>query len=87
MVTGFLMLAIVMVVNVQIGLNDGNSTDIGLFGITTNVFVPSATATIECNKHCGSWDACFDGDPNTESGWTNCDENPYGGCDVYGAFC
>ncbi len=53
-ITSFLILAIVMVVNVQIGLNDGDTTDIGLFGLEASVFVPASVAT--CTSDCsGCW--------------------------------
>ncbi len=47
-VTSMMTLALIMVVNVQIGLHDGNTTDIGLFGLKASVFVPTMVASSQC---------------------------------------
>lgn len=71
MVTSMIMLALIMVVNVQIGLNDGDSTDIGLFGLKASVFVPSSVATEKCSsgtQTCHSGPSC---NPSVDSPCTH----------------
>lgn len=41
-------LAALVVVNVQIGLTDGNSSDISLDGISMSIFTPAVAATGVC---------------------------------------
>src|SRR5690625_5745288 len=65
--TGFLLLVILMIVNIQIGLNDGSIsnaglsalnegcvTEAGFFGLSTALFTPLAVATcaFPCDEGC-----------------------------------
>jgi hypothetical protein len=40
-----------MAVNVQVGMNDGSTTDVSLLGLEASVFAPAATATIQCENN------------------------------------
>jgi len=63
-----LLLVALMTVNVQVGMNDGSSTDINLLGLKASIFSPAAMASInpddchengECEGLCGTgYDAC-----------------------------
>ncbi len=45
MIAGALALLALMAVNVQIGMNDGSTTDVSLLGLEASVFAPEAVAT------------------------------------------
>ncbi|HSH25708.1 MAG TPA: hypothetical protein VLA13_09270, partial [Massilibacterium sp.] len=58
-----LLLVALMAVNIQVGMNDGSSTDINLLGLEASIFSPAAMANIEeddchengeCEGLCGS---------------------------------
>ena len=61
LVTGGLSLAALMIVNVQVGLNDGSTSDIGVFNLSTAIFTPAAVAsTCYLNaRQTGQGGACF----------------------------
>ena len=74
LVTGLLLLVTLMIVNVQLGLNDGNASDMGLsglndgcvteagfFGLSTALFTPLAVATCaygSCDGGCQPGTVC-----------------------------
>jgi hypothetical protein len=41
----------------------------------------------QCNKNCGSVANCEIGADYLQSGWTDCEIDIYGDCNVYGSFC
>lgn len=45
MIAGALALGALMAVNVQVGMNDGSTTDVSLLGLEASVFAPAAVAT------------------------------------------
>ncbi|MDR9416643.1 MAG: hypothetical protein RI564_10185 [Gracilimonas sp.] len=45
LIAGALALAALMAINVQVGMNDGSTTDISLLGLEASVFAPTAVAT------------------------------------------
>jgi hypothetical protein len=53
MIAGALALAALMAVNVQVGMNDGSTTDVSLLGLEASVFAPTAVATL---TYCGRCD-------------------------------
>jgi hypothetical protein len=66
MIAGALALAALMAVNVQVGMNDGSTSDINLLGLEASVFAPAAVATLpsECGygadpdlSYSGNWDS------------------------------
>jgi hypothetical protein len=42
-----------MAVNLQVGMNDGSTTNINLLGVEASIFAPAAVASI---SHCGRCD-------------------------------
>ena len=56
---GAIALVVLMAVNVQVGMNDGSTTDINLLGLETSVFSPTAVATeYPCSEACNE-DLCY----------------------------
>lgn len=45
---GIVSLCLLMFVNVQIGLNDGDEADLNILGLEATVFTPTAAATGSC---------------------------------------
>ncbi|HSH45301.1 MAG TPA: hypothetical protein VK966_05570 [Longimicrobiales bacterium] len=59
-------LAALMAMNIQVGMNDGSTTDISLLGLEASVFAPAAVATAnDCHKN-GECEALY------ETGYTAC---------------